>query len=127
MNDWERQIMSVFGEALERSSPEDRAAYLDDACRENATLRARVDALLAAHQQAGEFLHPKPTQGADSTIDEPDDSHAATTIGPYRLLQPIGEGGMGTVYMAEQTYPVQRKVALKLIKPGMDSRQVTAR
>src|SRR5262245_44676573 len=126
MKDWERQVMSVFGEALERSSPEERAAYLDDACRDNDALRARVVALLAAHHKAGDFLHVKPSPGPDSTI-EPVENRSATTIGPYRLLRPIGEGGMGTVYMAEQTHPVQRKVALKLIKPGMDSRQVVAR
>src|SRR5262249_16215930 len=97
------------------------------ACSENATLRARVEALLAAHQKAGDFLHEKPSPGPDSTIDERIKSHPATTIGPYKLLQPIGEGGMGTVYMAEQIHPVQRIVALKLIKPGMDSRQVIAR
>jgi serine/threonine protein kinase/Tfp pilus assembly protein PilF len=127
MNDWERQIMVVFGEALERGSTEERAAYLDHACRENDALRARVDALLAAHQKAGDFLHESPSPEAAPTIDEPAENHSATSIGPYRLVQPIGEGGMGTVYMAEQTHPVQRKVALKLIKPGMDSRQVIAR
>jgi hypothetical protein len=90
-------------------------------------VRARVDALLPIRHKSGEPLkHADPTPSA--TWDAPGPLEAAgTTIGPYKLLQQIGEGGMGTVYMAEQTEPVRRRVALKIIKPGMDSRQVIAR
>jgi eukaryotic-like serine/threonine-protein kinase len=90
-------------------------------------VRARNDALLPIRHKSGEPLkHADPTPSA--TWDSPDPLEAAgTTIGPYKLLQQIGEGGMGTVYMAEQTEPVRRRVALKIIKPGMDSRQVIAR
>jgi len=90
-------------------------------------LRALVEGLLKAHQEAGSFLE-KPLFESTSTSDQAaNPEQAGTVIGPYKLLQQIGEGGMGTVFMAEQTQPVQRKVALKVIKPGMDSRQVIAR
>src|SRR4029453_17512290 len=81
--------------------------------------------LLAAHDRAGHFLGGSGATAA--TTDQAVAEHLGTMIGPYKLLQQIGEGGMGTVYMAEQTRPVHRKVALKVIKPGMDSRQVIAR
>src|SRR5262249_22610180 len=69
-----------------------------------------------------------PVTGPGGTVDEPPPAEApGTVVGPYKLLQQIGEGGMGVVFMAEQEKPVRRKVALKIIKPGMDSRQVIAR
>src|SRR5207302_5300136 len=77
-----------------------------------------------AHEQAGSFLRNAP---AATVIQPPVAGGPGTIIGPYKLLQQIGEGGMGTVYMAEQTEPVRRMVALKIIKPGMDSAQVIAR
>ena len=80
----------------------------------------RVERLLEAHSQAGSFLAARPALPA--TTDLPAES-SGTVIGPYKLLEPIGEGGMGAVWMAEQNRPVQRLVALKLIKPGMDYRQ----
>src|SRR6267378_3101713 len=92
----------IFHQALARSRPEERAAYLEQACAGDQVLRAAVD---------------------EPSVNE----RPGTVIGPYKLLQQIGEGGMGTVFMAEQTHPVQRKVALKVINPGMDSRQVIAR
>jgi WD40 repeat protein/serine/threonine protein kinase len=86
-----------------------------------------VEALLQAQEAAGSFLQ-SPPPGPTVTVDElPISERPGTVIGPYKLLQQIGEGGMGTVVMAEQTQPVQRKVALKVIKAGMDSRQVIAR
>ncbi len=131
---------SVFFAALAKDDPVERAAYLNEACGADADLRRQVDRLLAAHPQVGSFLqdddaaHPSPRGGVGrevrggATVDEVRASEPpGTQIGPYKLLQQIGEGGMGTVYMAEQTQPVQRKVALKIIKPGMDSRQVVAR
>src|SRR5437879_3763161 len=116
---------SIFLEALQKPTPEDRAAFLDNACGDNPELRRSVDMLLKAHERAGHFLEKVP--GLGPTTDDPISERPGTVIGPYKLLQQIGEGGMGTVFMAEQTQPVQRKVALKLIKSGMDSKQVIAR
>jgi serine/threonine protein kinase/tetratricopeptide (TPR) repeat protein len=106
--------------------PEERAAYLEHACGGNAPLRAEVESLLRAHDSSGSFLaeHPSPEQATDY---QPSAERPGTVIGPYKLIEPIGEGGMGTVWMAQQTEPVKRLVAIKLIKPGMDSRQVIAR
>jgi serine/threonine protein kinase/tetratricopeptide (TPR) repeat protein len=125
MTDPKTDLRSIFCEALDRPDPEELAKYLDAACHGDSHLRARVEALLDAHCQAREFLGGP----ADPlTVDVLSCTERTNTvIGPYRLLQQIGEGGMGTVYMAEQTQPVQRKVAIKVIKPGMDSRQVIAR
>src|SRR5438270_4229359 len=108
-------------------SPERRAAYLDQACGTNHALRREVESLLRAHDEPGGFLQSQVARQA-ATVDEPPlTERPGTVIGPYKLLQQIGEGGMGVVYMAEQQEPVRRKVALKIIKPGMDSRQVIAR
>src|SRR5262249_7993362 len=85
-------------------------------------VQARVEALLRAHHEVGKFLGGPPAPSP--TVDEPMTERLGTVIGPYKLLEPIGEGGMGTVWMAQQTEPVKRVVALKLIKAGMDSRQV---
>jgi WD40 repeat protein/serine/threonine protein kinase len=117
---------SIFLEALQKPAPADRAAYLDEACAGDAELRRSVEMLLKAHAKAGDFLSKTPAD-VGPTIDHPLAERPGTVIGPYKLLQQIGEGGMGTVFMAEQTHPVHRKVALKVIKPGMDSRQVIAR
>jgi serine/threonine protein kinase/WD40 repeat protein len=86
-----------------------------------------VQALLRAYEEQASILESPPPVGVAPTIDKPASETPGTVIGPYKLLQQIGEGGMGTVFMAEQTRPVQRKVALKVIMPGMDSRQVIAR
>jgi serine/threonine protein kinase/tetratricopeptide (TPR) repeat protein len=123
---------AIFHEALARTDPTARAAFLAEHCPDP-DLRARVDALLAAHDQsAGVLERPAATgaytPGPDDAGPAPDASERpGTRIGPYKLLQKIGEGGMGAVWMAEQEQPVRRKVALKLIKPGMDSAQVVAR
>jgi serine/threonine protein kinase/tetratricopeptide (TPR) repeat protein len=90
--------------------------------------RARVEELLRAHQAAGNFLQGnRPPAEPIATVDEPIREGPGAVIGPYKLLEQIGEGGFGVVFMAEQTQPVRRKVALKVLKPGMDSRQVVAR
>src|SRR5262249_21986881 len=90
-------------------------------------LRQKIEALLRAYEQAGSFLE-SPASPPVATIDEPPPTEGpGTIIGPYKLLEQIGEGGFGVVYMAEQTQPVRRKVALKILKPGMDTRQVVAR
>src|SRR6266540_6427824 len=116
----------IFHQVLARS-PEDRAAYLEQACSGDPALRASVEGLLRANVGASGFLG-RPAAGLVATVDEPPlQESPGTQIGPYKLLQQIGEGGMGTVFMAEQTQPIQRKVALKIIKAGMDSRQVVAR
>jgi serine/threonine protein kinase/Tfp pilus assembly protein PilF len=126
----------LFGAALEKTDPRERAAYLDQACSDPA-LRARIEALLRSHEGAGNFLAGPalPEHDTGEFFADPDaalvagplDESAGTRIGPYKLLQKIGEGGMGLVWMAEQQEPVRRKVALKLIKAGMDSSQVVAR
>jgi eukaryotic-like serine/threonine-protein kinase len=118
---------SLFTAALAMESPEERAIYLDQACGADQQLRVQVEELLAAYPKVERFLE-SPTRDPVATIGEPATSERpGTVIGPYKLLQQIGEGGMGVVWMAEQTQPVQRKVALKVIKPGMDSKQVIAR
>src|SRR4051812_13565420 len=115
---------SIFIEALERQDSAERAAFLNQVCGGDAALRQRIERLLQHHQQ-DEGLLTSPA--APRLGDEPPAEGPGTHIGPYKLLQQIGEGGMGAVFMAEQLEPVQRKVALKLVKPGMDSSQVIAR
>src|SRR5579871_2019443 len=146
--------MTVFTEALDRRDPADRAAYLAAACGGDAELRRRVDELLAAHPGIGRFLEPDaphasyagPAGGsaAETGADRPgggtetfgppaadspgrDERPGAVIAGRYVLAEPIGEGGMGSVWRADQTDPVKRPVAVKLIKAGMDSKQVLAR
>ncbi len=117
-------VESVFASALDKPV-EQRAGYLDEACHGDAALRERVEALLKAHAEAGgEAFLTGPYQGLPQM--KPAEG-PGTRIGPYKLLQQIGEGGMGVVWMAEQQEPVRRRVALKIIKPGMDSSQVIAR
>jgi hypothetical protein len=125
MAEIDAKAKAFFVEALERKSPQDMIAFLDKACIGNEALRARVEELLRAHKDAGNFLGGAPP---DATRAEPVRGEGpGTVIGPYKLLQQIGEGGMGIVYMADQERPVRRRVASKIIKPGMDSRQVIAR
>src|SRR5208337_4916921 len=116
-----RSEESIFAEALDKKSPEERAAFLDDVCDD--VLRARVENLLQSHQQAGSFLR----RPIAATVDEPVRERPGTVIGLYKLREQIGEGGMGVVFVADQQQPVRRRVALKIIKPGMDSAQVIAR
>jgi WD40 repeat protein/serine/threonine protein kinase len=139
----------IFFAALEKGTPEERVAYLDAACGDDQSLRQRVERLLAAHPQVGSFLEPPAreegaaaeaptvpprekspgdparaeTVPGDSTVEDV----GAIIAGKYKLLETLGQGGMGAVFMAQQTQPVKRLVALKLIKLGMDSRQVLAR
>ena len=117
---------SVFYAALQLADSDARADYLLGACGGDARLRQRVERLIAAHG-AGEFLE-RPGGGLVatellSTVSE----QPGATIGPYKLLEQIGEGGMGLVFMAEQTRPLRRRVALKIIKPGLDTQAVIAR
>jgi serine/threonine protein kinase/tetratricopeptide (TPR) repeat protein len=123
----------LFLAALDHADPAARAVFLDRACAGDAILRGQVEELLRAHEAAGSFLekHPAPPRqtGAYASADEEPASPEAvgSQVGPYRLLQKLGEGGMGAVWVAEQTEPVKRRVALKVIKPGMDSAQVLRR
>jgi eukaryotic-like serine/threonine-protein kinase len=107
--------------------PDRRAAYLDQACGSDAELRAEIESLLRAHDATGGFLEhvpagPDPTEDHRTIAERP-----GTVIGPYKLMEQIGEGGFGLVFVAEQQHPIRRKVALKIIKPGMDTRDIIAR
>ena len=127
MGEKPRDVETIYHVALKKASGEERSSYLDKVCGTDHVLRARVEALLEASQEVGNFLEP-PVVGPDVTLDEtPGIEGPGTKIGHYELLELIGEGGMGLVYLAEQKEPIKRRVALKIIKPGMDSKQVIAR
>src|SRR5262245_30113794 len=115
----------VFVAAL-KLPPDQWDEFLAEACGEGENLRRSVRELLNAHQEAGSFLETAVT-GPVATVAESIRERSGTIIGPYRLIEQIGEGGMGTVWRVQQTEPVKRLVAVKLIKAGMDSRQVIAR
>ncbi len=125
----------IFNIARCISSPEERSQYLEQCCSDDKALRERVEALLRIRKSTGNFLGPlagSPGAAAavltfDQTLPSPLTEPLGSWIGPYKLLQEIGEGGIGAVFMAEQDKPVRRRVALKVIKPGMDSTQVVAR
>src|SRR5262245_46695641 len=119
-------VEDIFLAALERANAKERFAYLDEACAGNPDLRRRVERLLEAQAKNGSFLEA-PAPEIRITVDQNISDAPGAVIGPYKLLEQIGEGGMGTVWMAQQTDPVRRLVAVKLIKAGMDSRQVIAR
>jgi serine/threonine protein kinase/Tfp pilus assembly protein PilF len=144
MTNAERHLMTLFAEVLELASPPERAAYLDRVCGNDPALRQHLEALLEAHAQVGRFLDPQaalagPTSpevgkeiaeaagGHRTALPQAGPEAPGTQIGPYKLLEQVGEGGMGAVWMAQQTEPVKRLVAIKLIKAGMDSKQVIAR
>jgi Flp pilus assembly protein TadD/serine/threonine protein kinase len=130
---------TLFHRALEQP-PGARAAFLEQACAGDRALRERLEGLLLAHDHPGSFLAgpapgpgetvvPEPVrgEGGNARNPRPLGEEPGSRIGPYKLLQQLGEGGMGSVFMAEQTAPVRRLVALKVIKPGLDSAQVSAR
>jgi serine/threonine protein kinase/tetratricopeptide (TPR) repeat protein len=134
-----RSLKEVFLDALAIAPPE-RAAWLENACGGNADLRRHVELMLAAHDEPQSLIDRMapangPPEGAtgpvvpgkDHHIDPVETETAGTKIGPYKLLEQIGEGGMGTVWMAEQTEPIHRRVAIKVVKEGMESKQVLAR
>jgi eukaryotic-like serine/threonine-protein kinase len=115
---------TVFSQAIAIADERQRSAFLDQACGENSDLRRQAEQMVRDHFRAGSFLE-KPALTVDVTPRPTD--HVGSQIGPYKLLEQIGEGGMGVVFVAEQTQPMRRRVALKIIKPGMDTRQVIAR
>src|SRR5215471_12217673 len=131
MAEWNARANDVFLGAAEVESPAERRLFLDQQCGDDAGLRAQVEALLTASAKVGSFLNKPAVQappGTRGTVDYvPIAERPGTVIGPYKLMEKIGEGGFGLVFVAEQVEPVRRKVALKVIKPGMDSRQVIAR
>jgi serine/threonine protein kinase/Tfp pilus assembly protein PilF len=121
-----RDIDEIFWEAAQLATFEEQQAYLDQACADSPEVRRRVEQLLQAQPRAEHFLsspasHPVPTAA------EPAREQPGSIIGPYKLLEQIGEGGFGLVFVGEQQQPVRRKVAVKVLKPGMDSRQIIAR
>jgi serine/threonine protein kinase/WD40 repeat protein len=119
MNGRKDRVEAIFQAAMELNSPQEREAYLLRACGEDTELRREVAELLRAAAEAEEVFESRPQQPALE--------QAGSRIGQYRLLQKIGEGGCGIVHLAEQEAPVRRKVALKIVKLGMDTRQVIAR
>src|SRR5262245_26000071 len=135
MNDREQQEEALFEAARRLTNPAHRAAFLDAACADNPALRKQLEDLLAAQGDADDFFRPLPKASgvaASPAVAEPAsapsaDEQVGATIGRYKLLQKIGEGGFGVVYLAEQKEPVKRRVALKIIKLGMDTKQVVAR
>jgi len=117
----------IFWEAAQLAPGPERDAYVAQACGEDGKLRARVEKLLSVQPRVDKFLE-RPFAGPAATVELPAVCEGAgSVLGPYKLLEQIGEGGFGLVFMAEQQHPVRRKVAVKILKPGMDTRQVIAR
>src|SRR5947208_12758082 len=144
MNNARQQEETLFDAARKLTDPAQRKAFLDAACADNAELRGRLVNLLSAAEGADKFFEesgvalnavvepPEPSMGEDQRggtvrVTPPSEEQPGARIGHYKLLEKIGEGGCGVVYVAEQEEPVRRRVALKVIKPGMDTRQVVAR
>src|SRR3954470_4726666 len=121
-----RSEKEIFFEVIEKATPEERAAYLEGACGKDPLLRRRVEELVAKHFEQDSFMKRAAVEVAPTAI-VPITEAPGTVIGRYKLLEKLGEGGFGVVYVAEQREPVKRRVALKIIKLGMDTKQVIAR
>src|SRR6266699_3833732 len=127
MNDVPKQDVTIFAEALDLPLNE-RAAHLDRACAGDQKLRQRVEGLLLTHDRAGGFLERPPAEmGIGGRLGASAGEKPGDRIGRYKLLQQIGEGGYGVVFLAEQEEPIHRRIALKVVKPGMDTKSVIAR
>src|SRR5215831_19086803 len=126
MNDDPKTDVGLFAQAMQLPASQ-RAAFLQRASDGDTKLRQRVEGLLRAHDSAGDFLEKPPPGATESGPEGPVGEKIGDRIGRYKLLEQIGEGGCGVVYVAEQEQPVRRRVALKVIKLGMDTRQVIAR
>jgi len=126
MSETHKPVGAIFDTAIELP-PERRAAYLHEACAGDDSLRQRVEALLRAHEVAGTFMESLAVAPGRETVVIKPAEQLGNKIDRYKLLQQIGEGGCGVVYMAEQEQPVRRRVALKVIKLGMDTKSVIAR
>lgn len=128
MNSDKDKVARLFAEAVELETPSERAAFLEALCSEDQQFRNELEELLRHDDSAGSFLespcHAGTVAPAEQSLIR---EQPGTVIGPYKLLEQIGEGGFGIVFMAEQTQPVRRKVALKILRPGMDTGQVIAR
>jgi eukaryotic-like serine/threonine-protein kinase len=124
-----KQAKSIFLRAVEEVAPSQWPGYLDEVCGDDTSLRHGVELLLAAHQEQVDLteLGRAVWHEALPTVDQPLAECPGTQIGPYQLLEQLGEGGMGVVFLAEQREPVSRQVALKVIKPGLDTRRVIDR
>ncbi len=130
MGDTAEHGLERAAEILERAKSldgDERERYLDEACVGDEVLRAEIGSMIAASERVGDFLASPSLGGAAGTIQSSNHEKPGTIIGRYKLLELIGEGGFGAVYMAEQSEPVRRKVALKIIKLGMDTKQTLAR
>lgn len=117
----------IFSNAAEMQDPAQRAAYLQEVCGDDVNLRAEIEALLEHDQGADSFLDGPPSAVAATGESPARAESVGTRIGNYKLLQEIGEGGMGTVFLAEQVQPIKQRVALKIVKQGMDTRRFIAR
>jgi serine/threonine protein kinase/WD40 repeat protein len=131
MAEWNPRANDIFVRAAEIDPPDEQRRFLEQECGDDAELQAQVESLLSAGGRIGSFLE-KPAAPALAAVGgtaayAPLTEGPNTVIGPYRLMEQIGEGGFGLVFVAEQQAPVRRKVALKVIKPGMDTRDVIAR
>ncbi|XZE53737.1 protein kinase domain-containing protein [Planctomycetaceae bacterium SH139] len=123
-----RSEKTIFLQALEQLGPAERIAYLDQACGDDATLRASVEQLLEASELPGNLLDQPPISLPFPEAELLSGNQLiGQTIGVYRLMEQIGEGGFGLVFVAQQEQPIRRKVALKIVKPGTGSREVIAR
>jgi serine/threonine protein kinase len=116
----------IFSEAIEHHPSRQWPAFLDFACDGDESLRQQVERLLNAYSGLHSFM-AQPAAGEPTILSDAPPAALGTMIGPYKLREQIGEGGMGIVYVADQERPVRRRVALKVIKPGMDTREVVAR